>query len=507
MTNPLGPEAIRLSGIHKSYGPVQALRGADLVLERGSIHGLVGQNGAGKSTIIKILAGLDQADSGSVTVFGQAVQQPSPAAMEALGIQFIHQDRLLVPNATVAEAIFLGQELRAGPFLRPRAMRVQAEALIRRHFGLTIDGNRLVRDLSAAQQKVVQITRALVSEARVLVLDEPTAALVRREVDSLFSVLRHLRDRGFSILIITHHMDEVAELCDRVTVFRDGQSVASLAMAETDIASLIALMINRQVRDLYPARAHAPGEILLQARHLSHKTAFSDVSFTLRAGEVVGLSGLLGSGAKEVLRCLFGLDRLAGGEVQLDGRAFAPANPAEAVARGVVLVPEDRRRQGVSVSHSLAENITLANLGRLTRLGLVNRAAERQVADLRIADLGIRTPNRDQAVSHLSGGNQQKVVLGKWLSQSARVYLLDEPTVAVDVGAKVEIYTLLNRLAAEGAAVLVLSSDLLEIEGFCDRAMIVHRGRLIHGFEGPQLRADRMLAAATGAAPGLKGAA
>ena len=501
------PPAVRLAGITKTYGPVKALQSADLVLEPGSIHGLVGQNGAGKSTIIKILAGLERADSGSVTVFGQEVAQPSPEAMEALGIQFIHQDRLLVPHATVAEAIFLGQERRFGPFLRLRAMRAEAQALIRRHFGLEIDASRLVRELSAAEQKVVQITRAMVGEARVLVLDEPTAALVRREVDSLFAVLRGLRDKGFSILIITHHMDELAELCDRVTVFRDGQSVASLAMAETDPREIVALMVNRQVGDLFPRRSHAPGEVLLQLRHLTHRSAFADVSFDLRAGEVVGLSGLLGSGAKEILQSLFGLEPPVAGEVRLAGSPYAPRSPAQAVAAGVVLVPEDRRRQGVSVSHSLRENIALANLPALSRLGFVGQRAERAVADQRIKDLGIRTPGREQPVSLLSGGNQQKVVLGKWLSRQARVYLLDEPTVAVDVGAKVEIYALLNRLAAEGAAVLVLSSDLIEIAGFCDRAMIVHRGRLIEGFAGPSLTPDRLLAAATGASPALKGAA
>lgn len=499
--------AVRLTDIEKTFGAVKALRGAGLVLRPGSIHGLVGQNGAGKSTIIKVLAGLVTADAGRVELFGEEVAHPSPEEMERRGIHFIHQDRLLVPTATVAEAIFLGQEPRVGPFLRLRTMQREAEALIERHFGLRIDARLLVRELSAAQQKVVQITRALVSDARVLVLDEPTAALVRREVDSLFSVLRALRDRGLSILFISHYMDEIAEICDRVTVFRDGRDVAERAMADTTLGEIVTLMVNREVRDFYPRRASTPGEVVLSVRGLARRGRFDGVSFDLRAGEVVGLSGLLGSGAKDILRCLFGLDRADAGEVRLAGRAVAPRTPADPIDAGFALVPEDRRHQGVILGHSIAENIALPNLPLLTRAGFVRRPQERALPDARIADLGIRTPGRDQPVGALSGGNQQKVALDKWLSRDARVYLLDEPTVAVDVGAKTEIYTLLGKLAESGAAVLILSSDLLEIEGFCDRALIVHRGRLIDGFTGPQLTADYMLAAATGAGIDLKGAA
>lgn len=499
--------AVELRGIVKTYGAAQALRGADLRLRPGSVHGLVGQNGAGKSTIIKILAGIEQADAGEIRVFGQEVRAPSPERMERLGIHFIHQDRLLVPTATVAEAIALGQEPRLGPFYRRRTAIRDAEALIRRHFGLEIPGNRLIRDLSAAEQKIVQISRALLAEARVLVLDEPTAALVRREVDSLFDVLRALRAGGLSILFISHYMDDIAELCDEVTVFRDGLHVAAGPMAETSIPEIVTQMVNRQVADLYPRRAHALGAPVLRVEGLRREGVYEDIGFELRAGEVLGLSGLLGSGAKEILATLFGLAPADAGRITLAGRPYAPRSVRAAVAQGVVLVPEDRRRQGVSVAHSIRENITLGNLGRLSRFGLVRGGAERELARLGIHELGIRTTGPEQAVSALSGGNQQKVVLGKWLSAAARVYLLDEPTVAVDVGAKVEIYNVLNRLTAEGAAVLVLSSDLLELAGLCDRALIVHRGRLAGEFSGATLTAEHMLAAASGALPVRKGAA
>lgn len=489
---------VELRGIVKTYGASQALRGADLVLHPAQIHGLVGQNGAGKSTIIRILAGIEQADAGEVRVFGQPVRHPSPEEMERRGIHFIHQDRLLVPTATVAEAIALGQEPKFGPFYNARRARRQAEDLIRRHFGLAIPGNRLIRDLSAAEQKIVQISRALASDARVLVLDEPTAALVRREAESLFSTLRSLRARGLSILFISHYMDEIAEICDHVTVFRDGRHVASHPVATTSIPEIVSEMVNREVGELYPRRHHAPDKVVLKVDGLGRDGVFSDVSFDLRAGEVLGISGLLGSGAKEILATLFGLTPADHGRVDLDGQAYAPGSVRAAVRQGVVLVPEDRRRQGVSVSHSIRENITLGNLGLLSRLGLVNRRAEQGLAAKGIQDLSIRTTGPAQKVAALSGGNQQKVVLSKWLSAKARVYLLDEPTVAVDVGAKVEIYNVLNRLAAEGAAVIVLSSDLLELAGLCDRALIIHRGRVAGRFQGETLTPERLLAAANG---------
>lgn len=502
-----GEPAVRLEGIVKTYGATRALRGAGLDLHAGSIHGLVGQNGAGKSTIVKILAGLEQPDQGRITVFGQPLAAASPRDVERLGVHFIHQDRLLVPTATVAEAMTLGQEITFGPLLAGRRAVRQCEDLIRQHFGVEIPGRTLICDLSAAQQKIVQISRALLANARVLVLDEPTAALLRGEVESLFTVLRGLRDRGLSILFISHYMAEIAEICDRVTVFRDGLDVASTAMADTSVARIVRQMVDRDVSDLFPQRSHRPGTALLRVEGLSLKGAFSDISFQLRAGEVLGLSGLLGSGAKEVMAALFGLVQPDSGQVTLDGDGYAPGSVPDAVARGVVLVPEDRRRQGVSMAHSIRENIALGNLGALTRYGLIRRSDERQLARQAIAALDIRTTGPEQPVSALSGGNQQKVVLGKWLSRDAKVYLLDEPTTAVDIGAKVDIYNALNRLAAQGAGVILLSSDLLEIAGLCDRAVIVHRGRLAGSFEGENLTAAHLLAAANGASYPMEGAA
>ncbi|ABN76138.1 sugar ABC transporter ATP-binding protein [Cereibacter sphaeroides] len=491
--------AIDMTGISKAFGPVKALVDADLRVARGTIHGLVGQNGAGKSTIIKVLAGILKPDSGRITINGTQVESLTPASVERLGVHFIHQERLLVPTATVAEAVFLNYELRFGPFLRPGAMKRRAEELIRTHFGLELPGDTLVRDLTTAQQKIVQITRALAQEAQVLVLDEPTAALVKREVDSLFAVLRNLRAQGIAVIFISHYMQEIEDLCDEVTVMRNGTDVGVVRPGETSIDEIVSMMIARDVGEMFPRRSHALGAPVLRVEGLSQAGHFRNVSFEVRAGEVLGITGLLGSGVKELVECLFGLEQPDAGSVTIDGEVRRFANPGRAVQGRVALVPEDRRAHGVATDMSVRDNITIASLERYMTRGFVSRARENEAVDGFIRELSIKTPHRDQLVRNLSGGNQQKVALAKWLSCQSRVYVLDEPTVAVDVGAKVEIYTLLNRLAAEGAAILFLSSDLLEIAGFCDRALVVYRGTLNGEFAGETLDSDLLLAAASGA--------
>jgi ribose transport system ATP-binding protein len=492
--------AIEMTGVNKSFGSVKALVDASLKVERGTIHGLVGQNGAGKSSIIKVLAGIYAPDSGTILVNGQRVGRLSPAIVEQLGVHFIHQERLLVPTATVAEAVFVNHEPRLGPFVRAGAMKREAEALIRRYFEIDLPADALIKDLTTAQQKIVQITRALARKASILVLDEPTAALVKREVNSLFAVLRRLRDDGLAVIFVSHYMQEIEELCDTVTVMRNGATVGVVDPRKTPIDAIVAMMINRQVGEMYPRRAHAPGETMLKIAGLTCAGRFENVSFSIRAGEILGLTGLLGSGVKELVQCLFGLEQPDRGTIEIEGTVRRYPDPSGAVRSRVALVPEDRRAHGVAIDLSVRANITLASLGRYMTGGFVSRAREAASVDALIRDLSIKTPHRDQLVRNLSGGNQQKVTLAKWLSCQSRVYVLDEPTVAVDVGAKVEIYHLLNRLAAEGAAVLFVSSDLLEIAGFCDRAITIYRGELNGEFSGEALNSDALLAAASGAA-------
>jgi ribose transport system ATP-binding protein len=491
--------ALEMIGITKTFGAVQALVDADLKVAKGTVHGLVGQNGAGKSTIIKVLAGIHKPDSGEIRINGETVSQITPAAIERFGVHFIHQERLLVPTATVAEAVFLNNELRIGPFTRSRAMKREAEALLKRYFEVDLPADTLVKDLTTAQQKIVQITRALARKASILVLDEPTAALVKREVNSLFSVLRRLRDEGIAVIFISHYMQEIEELCDEVTVMRNGTDVGVVDPKRTSINDIVAMMINRDVGEMYPRRAHALGEVALKVDRASLAGHFRDVSLEVRSGEIVGLTGLLGSGVKELVECLFGLDQPDSGRILIEERPRTIGSPNRAVRSHLALVPEDRRAHGVAIDLSVRDNITIASLDRYMTAGFVSKAREARSVDALIKELSIKTPHRDQLVRNLSGGNQQKVTLAKWLSCRSKVFILDEPTVAVDVGAKAEIYNLLNRLASEGAAILFLSSDLLEIAGYCDRAITIYRGELNGEFSGEHLNSDTLLAAASGA--------
>ena len=490
--------AVEMRDITKIFGPVRALDKATLVVEEGTIHGVVGQNGAGKSTIIKVLAGIYARTSGTVIVNGEELTQITPAAIEARGVHFIHQDRLMVPTATVAEAIFLRNEPRFGPFINGREMNRQASALLRTYFNLDLDPRTLIENLSTAQQKVVQITRALANKARVMVLDEPTAALVNKEVENLFAVLRRLRDDGMAIIFISHYMSEIETICDTVTVLRNGEDVGVVDPRAVGIPHIVEMMTNRSSDDMYPKRSVTIGAPVLEVRDLTLPGHFEDVSFDVHAGEVVGLTGLLGSGDKEVLQVLFGQRRPARGTISIDGVDHRFNAPVQAVRNGVAMIPEDRRAHGVATSLSVAENMSLASLGQISNNGFVSRRKEAETVDALIAELGIKTPGRDTLVKDLSGGNQQKVAVAKWLSCKSRVYLLDEPTVAVDVGAKIEIYNLMNRLASEGAAIIFVSSDLEEVTEMCDRVLVIHRGRITDEFRRGEIDSDRLLAAASG---------
>ncbi len=488
-----------MKGICKAFGPVKALVDASLEVMPGTIHGLVGQNGAGKSTIIKVLAGIIAPDAGSIEIGGRPVGRLTPASVERLGIHFIHQDRLLVPTATVGEAVFLRHEIGFGAFISRRRMAAAANELLKRYFGIELPAGALIKDLTTAQQKIVQITRALAQKTAVLVLDEPTASLVKTEVDSLFAVLRRLKADGIAIIFISHYMQEIDQLCDVVTVMRNGADVGTVRPAETSIDKIIAMMIARDVGAMFPKRKAAIGAPVLDVSQLGLAGRFEDISFTIRQGEIVGITGLLGSGAKEIVNCLFGLQTADKGTIAVEGRSVHPSGPYDAVAAGLALLPEDRRAHGIALDLSVRENVSLASLGRYSSKGLIKRAEEGRQVDALIRELTIKTPGKDVLVRQLSGGNQQKVSIAKWLSCQSRIYVLDEPTVAVDIAAKVEIYGLLNRLAERGAAILMLSSDLLELTGMCDRVLVVYRGALTGEFSGARLDSDLLLAASSGA--------
>ncbi|SIR22653.1 monosaccharide ABC transporter ATP-binding protein, CUT2 family [Rhizobium sp. RU20A] len=494
-------DIIRLSDIVKRFGGAQALSGASLAVRRGTVHGLVGQNGAGKSTLIKLLAGLHAADEGVIEIDGTAYASLSPQQVEHLGIHFIHQDRLLVPTFTVGEALFLGREPRipGTPFLDRKRMRQTSAEILDRYFGLRLPHSALIGELTAAEKQIVQITRALLDNPKILVFDEPTAALVRREAELLFTLIRRLRDEGITILYISHYLSEIVDLCDTVTVLRNGRDVATLPVKKTSAKEIGALMVNRDIAELYPKPKVLPGRPFLELDGLGLANRYADVSLTLHRGEVLGLTGLVGSGAKELLRTLFGLETATAGTVAIEGETVFSASPAAATAKRLALVPEDRRRDGVALDLTVSENTTLASLDRFGRAGLLDKGAEKRQARELIERLQIKTDSADALVRTLSGGNQQKVAIAKWLSRQSEIYLLDEPSVGVDIAAKVEIYTLIGELAARGAAVIVLSSDIDELLGITDRVLVFFRGRITREFISAETSPDQVLAELTGA--------
>jgi len=416
-------------------------------------------------------------------------------------VQFIHQERLLPASFTVGEALFFGHELRRGPFVDRRRQQREADRLLAEYFELQLPAGALVGELNSAERQVLQITRALIRQPKILVFDEPSVALVKREVDQLLRIVKRLRDQGLSILYISHYLQEIDSLCDEVTVLRNGRDVAVVKPRDTSSAQIARLMVNREVQDMYPKVQVELGEPLLQVRSLSLARRYREIDLELRRGEIVGLTGLVGSGAKDLLKTLFGVVHADSGSIHLEGRLLRLRSPGDAIAQGIALVPEERRSQGISPLLSVLENLTLAGLARFSRWGLLNKRQE-QAESLRLIDeLAIKAPGPQAAVSQLSGGNQQKVALGKWLSRRSSVYLLDEPCVGVDVGAKVEIYRLVGRLVEEGAAVLVLSSDLPELLGICDRILVLHRGEIAGEFLAGEADSDQLLACATGAVP------
>lgn len=492
---------LALNHISKAFDGVPALRDVSLELRSGEIHGLIGHNGAGKSTLIKILGGLHRADQGQISLSGQAVGIDSPRVAQAHGIEIVHQERLLAPTLTVAEALLLGEEtaFRGLPLVNRRRLRRIARDAIEQHFGLHINPDSLISDLSVAEQQVVQITRALRHSPRILVFDEPTAALARHEVASLFRAIKALRQRGLAILYVSHYLDEISELCQRVTVLRDGQDVARHDVSQVTTQRLITDMLGDEQKSLVERQAHRRDEVLLKVTNLAAAGRFSAVSFAAHRGEILGVTGLLGSGGKALVRSLFGLESGISGRLELAGEDFLPRSPRDAVKRGIAFVPEDRRANGIAPELSVRENIALTSLSSLVKGLFVDRAREQKLVATNIADLGIRTPGPEAPLRSLSGGNQQKVVLAKWLNTDAQVYLLDEPTVGVDIGAKAEIYQALQRLAAKGALVVIFSTDLLELQSLCDRVLVMARGRLVKSLQGADTDHHEILAWASGA--------
>jgi rhamnose transport system ATP-binding protein len=489
---------LELRNAAKAFGAVQALADATIELRAGEAHALLGENGAGKSTLVKILAGVHPFDSGALLIDGRAVSLNSPAAARDAGIAVIYQEPTLFPDLTVAENIFMGrQPLRAGRRIDGKAMRAEAAALFG-GLGVTLDPARICRGLSIADQQIVEIAKALSLDARVIVMDEPTAALSAAEVSRLFEVVATLRARGAAVLFISHRLEEVFAICQRVTVMRDGRHVMTELLDGLTGDDLVRAMVGRDMPVRTDAQRTAPGEQVLTVEHLTREGVFTDISFDVRAGEIVALAGLVGSGRSEVARAIFGIDKYDAGTVTVGGRKLRRASPTEAMAAGIGFVPEDRRQQGLVMDMSVQQNMALASLSRLRRGGLISSGAERTFATDWSARLRIKYGRLTDPVARLSGGNQQKVVLGKWLGRRPSLLIVDEPTRGIDIGTKAEVHRLLGQLAGEGVAVLMISSELPEVLQVGDRVLVMREGRLTTELGHAEATEERIIAAATG---------
>ncbi|MET9773940.1 sugar ABC transporter ATP-binding protein [Streptomyces sp. NPDC006367] len=495
---PESPPVLALEGVSKSFGAVRALRDVSLRLYAGEAHALAGENGAGKSTLIKILAGVHRPDTGRILLDGAPVVLHGPADARNAGVAVIYQEPTLFPDLSVAENIFVGrQPTRSLGRVDHRAVEQAAADLFRR-LGVALDPGQPARGLSIADQQLVEIAKALSFDARVLIMDEPTAALTGSEVARLFGVVRALRDQGAAVLFISHRLEEIFELCRRVTTLRDGALIGSEPLEGLTEDDLVRRMVGRDLEELYPKQTTRIGDVALGVRRLTREGVFTDVSFEVRHGEIVGLAGLVGAGRSEVARAVFGVDRFDGGEVEVLGRKLRPGAPSVAMRAGLALVPEDRRAQGLVMDMSIERNINLTGFGDTVRGGLMSRRAERSRAVDWSVRLQVKYARLADLVGTLSGGNQQKVVLAKWLATRPQVLIVDEPTRGIDVGTKAEVHRLLSSLAAEGVAVLMISSDLPEILGMADRVLVMHEGRLTAELTRAEATEETVMAAATG---------
>jgi ribose transport system ATP-binding protein len=492
------PPLLSMSGITKSFPGVRALDGVDLDVQAGEVHCLLGQNGAGKSTLIKVLAGAHQPDTGTIRWRGEDVTLRSPIAAMRLGIATIYQELDLVEHLSVAENVHLGHEPTAAGFVvRRRTAKASTAQLLKRLGHPEIDPGRLVGDLSAAQQQIVSMARALSHDVRLIVMDEPSAALDPDEVDNLFRIVGDLTADGVAVVYISHRLEEIRRIGDRVTVLKDGRAVAGgLPARTTPTREVVALMTGRNVEYVFPGRPPAPapaGRPLLEVRQLARDGEFAPLDLAVHAGEIVGLAGLVGSGRSEILETVYGARRPTAGQVLVDGRPLRPGSVRAAVRAGIGLAPEERKAQALLMLESVTRNVSVSSLSRFSRGGWIDRGAERAAARAATRELSLRPDNPSVPVRTLSGGNQQKAVLARWLLRGCRVLLLDEPTRGVDVGARAELYAVVRRLADEGLAVLLVSSEVPEVLGLADRVLVLREGRVVHTAPAGELDEHRVL--------------
>jgi len=496
-----GEVLLKLEGIGKSFPGVRALHNVHLEVRKGEVHALVGENGAGKSTLMKILSGAYTRDAGEIYWEGRPIVIHNPREAQDLGIGIIYQEFNLVPQLSIAENVWISREPfrnRALQLIDWKEMRRRTQALLD-ELHLPLDPKRLVAGLGVAQQQMVEIAKALSLDAKLLIMDEPTSALTDTEINQLFTLIRRLKERGVSVVFISHHLDEVFEICDRGTVLRDGEYIDTVDLAQVTEEDIIRLMVGRSLDQQYPKVASERGEEALRVEELNREGVLHDISFTAYAGEILGIAGLVGAGRTELMRAVFGADPITSGRVYIFGKETAVKSPQVAIRAGVGLLPEDRKQQGLVLMLSVLHNMSMASLDRLTSNLLLRKDDERKQANGFVDKLRIATPSVNQQVQYLSGGNQQKVVLAKWLASQSRVLIFDEPTRGIDVGAKVEVYNLMNSLVENGVAVIMVSSEMPELLGMSDRILVMHEGRIAAELSRHEATQEKVLAAAMGA--------
>src|SRR5215210_4503845 len=487
---------VRLRGVSKEFPGVLAVDGVDLEILPGEVHAVAGENGAGKSTLMKILSQVERPSSGDVEISGEPVAFHGPGYAQSLGVAMVYQEFALAPHLSVAENLFLGREPSRAGFINRGKEKEKAVELLGR-VGLEIDPDRLVSSLSVAEQQRVEIAKALAIEAKVLILDEPTATLAEKEIEGLFGVIQDLASRGISILYISHRLDEIFTIADRVTVMRDGKVVDTVPASELDEEKLVRLMVGREVGNLYPKPEAEIGDVVLRVSEISRGTTLQDCSFEVRSGEILGFAGLVGAGRTELARAVFGADPISSGTIELEGEEVKIEDPQTAIKAGIGYLTEDRKGEGLALQLGVAQNITLAHVP--VRAGFLDLGAERRTARRRRDELNIRTPSIRRRVQVLSGGNQQKVVVAKWLETRAKVLFFDEPARGIDVRAKAEMFGLVGDLAKEGRAIVLISSYLPELLNMCDHILVMREGRIAGVLSREEFSEERVIALATGA--------
>lgn len=489
---------IEMRGIDKSFGSNQVLKQAGFTLESGEVHALMGENGAGKSTLMKILTGVYTKDAGTVLVDGKEVNYRNPQEAEKAGIVFIYQELNVMFDLTVEENLFMGKEIH-GKFgiCDKKAMQKKAQEALNT-LGVNISPKTVISELSVGQQQMVEICKALMADAKVIIMDEPTAALTQSETVALFKVIESLRKKGVSMVYISHRMEEIFELCDRITVLRDGSYIGVKNIPETNMNEIVKMMIGREIGERYPSRDVKIGKEVLKVKGLTRKGTFHDVSFSVRAGKVLGVSGLMGAGRTEIMQAIFGNLSYESGTIEIDGKEVKISNPRQAMEHGIGFITEDRKTEGLMLDKSIRENISLCNLGRISKSFVVSKEAEKDMVEEAIKELHIKCFGPFHECNNLSGGNQQKVVLAKWILTNPKILILDEPTRGVDIGAKKEIYSIINKLAAQGVAIIMVSSELPEVLGMSDNIMVVREGEVRGIISYEEANQERVMTLATG---------